>query len=229
MKAVVTNGNGTATVATVTGTTSSTFNTSPTAVGSQGLYFYTDNGGYTTTGFLPVTAPPPNVTSFSPGEVTEDVLSATITVNGTGFQSGMTASSNNGTVSSFAFVNSTKVTFKVTPLNSGSDVITLTNPDGQSDTVTLIVPNITSFTPNPPVHSTATTWTINGAGFESGATVTITENGSNLTVSNTTFVNSTKITFKATTTSTTSTVNFVLTVKNPDNSQDSRTQSMRPS
>jgi hypothetical protein len=200
----------------------------PTSVGTQGFYVYNTNGGFTSTKTLTVNAAP-TVTTFSPGEVTEDVLSGTITVNGTGFQVGMTASTANGTVSTFTRVSSTQVTFKVTPANFGSDVITLTNPDGGSDTVTLIVPNVTSFTPSPPVHSTLTTWTVNGSGFESGATITITENGTNLPVSSTTFVNSTKYTFKATTTSSSgSFLNFVVTVRNPDGSQDTLTQSMRP-
>lgn len=226
--AVVTNANGTASISSVTSSSSATMTSSPTTVGTQGFYVYNTNGGFTSTKSITVNAQP-TATSVTPAEVTEDVLSGTVTVNGTGFQVGMTAASNNGTVSLFTRVSSTQVTFKVTPLNFGSDVITLTNPDGGSVNVTLIVPNITSFTPNPPVHSTATTWTVNGSGFESGATVTITENGTNLPVSNTTFVNSTKITFKATTTASSgSFLNFVVTVKNPDNSQDSQTQSMKP-
>jgi hypothetical protein len=94
----------------------------------------------------------------------------------------------------------------------------------------LIVPDVTTFTPNPPAHSTVTTWTVNGSGFESGATVTFSENFSNLTVSNVTFVNSTKITFRATTSSSSgSNLWFNVAVNNPDGSSANAWQSMRPS
>jgi trimeric autotransporter adhesin len=229
MTAVVTNGNGTATITAVTSSSSATMSDSPSTTGTQGVYVYNPDGGYTSTGFFTINALP-TITSFSPAEVTQGVLSGTITVNGTGFQSGITGATTNGTVSSVTYSSSTKVTLKATPTNSGNDVITLTNPDGGSVSFTLVVPNITSFTPNPPTHSTATTWTVNGTGFESGATITIKENGTSLTVSNTTFVNSTKYTFKATTTSSSgSTLSFVVTLTNPDGSTDSLTQSMRPS
>src|SRR5581483_3347892 len=58
MTPVITNGNGTATTTTVTGTTGATLTDTPTTVGTQGLYLYTDNGGYTSTGTLTVSAAP---------------------------------------------------------------------------------------------------------------------------------------------------------------------------
>jgi hypothetical protein len=101
-------------------------------------------------------------------------------------------------------------------------IITLTNPDTGQVSVTLNVPTITNLVsnPNPPVHSSATQqWIVTGTGFESGATVSIKEGGTALTVSGTPTITSTQITFVAAPTSASgSNQTFVVTVTNLDGS-----------
>jgi prepilin-type N-terminal cleavage/methylation domain-containing protein len=229
MTAVLTNGNGTASVTSVSSSTLATLSVTATTVGSQTLYLYNDDGGVTTSFTITVTRSSPTVTGASTYSVPAGVAS-TVTVYGTGFQSGMTATTSNGTatITSVA-ANGQSLTLVVNPTSTNSDTLTLTNPDGGSVGGALGVSStVNSFTPNPPNHSTSTSWVVNGAGFATGASVTITESGTNLSTSSV-VITSTKVTFKATTTSSRSSSSFVVTVRNPDGTVASRTQTMTPS
>jgi prepilin-type N-terminal cleavage/methylation domain-containing protein len=196
---------------------------------SQTFYVYNPDGGFTSNASLTITTPM-SIASGAPAEITK-TTATTVTVTGANFASGISAVTvANGSVSSVTFTSSTSIKLNnLTSTGTSPVTVTLKNLDGSQASIVILVPNITSFTPNPPTHSTATNWVVNGANFESGATVTITEAGTSLAVSNTTFVNSTKITFTATTTATTtSNRSFVVTVSNPDGSVATRTQSMTP-
>jgi hypothetical protein len=127
------------------------------------------DGGVTTT--TAVVDPPLDITSAE-----NPVGAGSIaTITGTGFVNGLTVTSSKGGVSNVTFVNSTTV--NVTLSATGSNLLTLTNPDGGFDTATVTVnaaPNITSLTlaPAAPTHSGTVAVTVAGTGFQSGATFT---------------------------------------------------------
>lgn len=228
MTAVAVSG-GTVGSVTVSNSTAASFPATPARANTPlQVYLYNVNGGITSTGSI-ISDPLPTITSFTPAEVTKSTTSGTITVRGTGFQAGMTISASNGSVSSYSLnTSSQQFTFKLNPTAAGSDAITVVNPDGGSVTFVIVVPAVTSFSPTSIKHSTAYTWTVNGSGFESGATISFKEGSSTLSVSSTTFVDSTTMTFRATASSTTRASTFSITVTNPDGSIATYSQNIDP-
>jgi hypothetical protein len=168
----------------------------------------------------------PTVSSTSPSSRGQGASNQNITVTGTGFVSGATASfSGSGiTVNSTTFVSSTSLTANITisaSATTGAGNVTVTNPDagngscGGCFTVNA-GPTITTPTSSSPItvqHGQSTTFTIVGTGFVSGATVTI-SGGFNITAGPT-FVDSSHVslTVKA---NNGQAGTYNLTVTNPD-------------
>jgi len=98
----------------------------------------------------------------------------------------------------------------------------VTNPDGGTASLGLTVdaaPTITANSATSIVHNTVKTFTLTGTGFVSGATVTITENGTTMTsISATTWISSTSVSFtaKPNASPTSGSVTVVVTLTNPD-------------
>jgi hypothetical protein len=160
---------------------------------------------------------PPTVTLVSPA--TGDGAGGTsVTVTGTNFQPGATVQFNNSPSTSVVFVNSTTLTAITPPHGAGVVNVTVFNPDGQQGTLaggftyTLAAPGptVTSVSPSSGPTSGGTVVTVNGTGFQSGATVFFGGTAATLTV----FVNSTQLTA---TTLAEAAGTVSVTVRNPDN------------
>ncbi|HTR71275.1 MAG TPA: prepilin-type N-terminal cleavage/methylation domain-containing protein [Mycobacteriales bacterium] len=226
--------NGTAltpTSATLTGTTQLTFLATPLS-GVTGAETFTvtitnpDTGTITGSRVITVDAPP-TVSAIAP---TTALVSktTTFTVTGTGFQSGATytlseagTSIGSGTV---GYTSSTSVTVVGTTLSSTgskSFSVTVTNPDTGSGTGTQTItvnanPAITSISPASVLPSAATTFTLTGTGFQSGATYTISEAGTSIGSGTVGYTSSTSVTVAGTTLSGTGSKSFSVTLTNPD-------------
>jgi len=103
-------------------------------------------------------------------------------VNGTGFQSGFSATVSGYAVASVGlqFVSSTQVSINVTMASGNySAPVVITNPDGQHASGSFQVnaaapaPTISSITPSPLTTTAATQMTVNGTGFQSGFSATV--------------------------------------------------------
>lgn len=165
----------------------------------------------TGTGVFTVTAPvtPPTVTSTSPNNMTQGVGPTTVTITGTGFQSGATvAFSGTGiTLGAVTYVNATTLTVPVTVATNattGTRNVTVTNPDTGTGTGTGVftvnaapAPTVTSTSPASMSQGTGpTTVTITGTNFLSGATVAF--SGAGITLGAVTYVNATTLTVPVT-------------------------------
>jgi len=153
--------------------------------------------------------PAPAITSVSPSPVPGSTSPQSLTINGTGFVSGATATyqdPNGKTYSGHAttFVSASQIVD--TAFNdaneSGTWTVTVINPGNTgSNTYSFTVtsstpaPAITSVSPNPVPGSTSPqSLTINGSGFASGATATYQDpNGNTYTGHATTFVSASQI------------------------------------
>lgn len=149
-------------------------------------------------------APPPATpTSASPSSVAAGVSSTSVTITGTsssgsgffdpgsdpagpGFTNRLTASVSGGvTVNSVTFTNATTVTLNISTVGAsgGAKNVTITNPDGQQATGTLVFciggcyPTVTSVSPSSGWTGGGTAVTITGTNFIVGAT-TVTIGGS---------------------------------------------------
>jgi hypothetical protein len=179
---------------TETSTTTATANFADTGstAGSYTATLTDDNGGSgAVTGAVVVDAGP-TIGTIAPAAIYEGTGANTVTIPGTGFQTGATvsfANNGNGTplTATVTTVSATAIVLSVTPTNSatsapastGAYTATVTNPDGGTVTGgTLSVLNgIQEISPSAePGSSTATSYTvtITGAGFQYGATVTVT-------------------------------------------------------
>jgi prepilin-type N-terminal cleavage/methylation domain-containing protein len=223
----VTDANGTATIVSRSGTTGITVMLTG-AAGSHTLTLTNPDGGVTTR-VVTVDAPL-DITSVE----TPVGAGSVVTITGTGFASGLTASSSKGGVSGVTVVNSTTV--NITLSATGSNLITLTNSDGGSDSATVVVnaaPNITSLTlaPTAPTHNGTVAVTVAGTGFQSGATFTAQWTRTSTATTNPTptsvvFVSSTKETFNLVVPPTTSASGsgakwtLTVTINNPDGGTD---------
>ena len=148
----------------------------------------------------------PAVTSTSPSSRGQGAANQTITINGSGFLSGASASFGSGvTVNSTTFKSATQLTASITVASSGeagSRTVTITNPDGGvgSRAAAFTVnagPVVESVSPGSRGQGAAgQTITIKGTGFASGAVTTF--SGSGVTVASTTFISSTEITASVT-------------------------------
>jgi hypothetical protein len=179
--------------------------------GSYTLAVTNPDGGRATVP-LTVTAAP-NITSVNPTSVSGGVQT-TLTLAGTGFQTGASITASAGSVSNVTVTPSTSASLQLTaPTSGGTVTITLTNPDGGSGTINVAVvsaPNILSVTPNTVIAGSSQTITLSGTDFISGATLT-TSAGS---VSGFSVTNSTTATATFTAPATAQTVTLTLT--NPD-------------
>lgn len=137
--------------------------------------------------------PPPTLTSLSPPTAYVNSPGFTLTVNGSGFESGAVVYWSN-TALPTTFVSSAQLTAQVPASDltgTGSDWVSVTNPDGGFSgilyfDVVALNPYLNSASPNTAVAGTApTTIILNGGSFMDGATVRW--NGKPLT---TTWVNS---------------------------------------
>ena len=133
-------------------------------------------------------APPPTITSIAP--TSGSTLGGTsVTVNGTGFQAGATVSLG-GTALTVGTVTPTSITGTTGAHAAGQVSVVVTNTDGQSGTCTTCytyappAPAVTSLSPSSGRASGGTAVTINGTGFQTGATASF--GGSALTVTNVT-------------------------------------------
>jgi prepilin-type N-terminal cleavage/methylation domain-containing protein len=173
---------GTFTLGTVTPTSITLNNLSSTTTGPDVLTVTNPDGGVAT--FSVTVNPLPTVTSVTGNPVISGVPE-TLTVNGTGFQTGMTVTGASG---AWTVTNVTATSFKLTNFTAttlGADAMTVHNPDGGTANFTVNVdakPTITAVAISPALkHSTASTYTLTGTGFAAGATVTILEGGTTTT------------------------------------------------
>ena len=125
----------------------------------------------------------PSIGSLSPNPMTASASAQTLTVNGSNFQSGASVTVGTSVFSGAAvtFISAGQLNVSLTENASGAFGVTVTNPGGSaSSSVTLTVnpapvtPSIGSLSPNPMTASASTqTLTVNGSGFQPGATVTV--------------------------------------------------------
>ena len=124
------------------------------------------------------TSPAPTVTGISPASGTT-AGGTTVTITGTGFQSGATVKFGSASATNVVVGGSTSLT-ATTPANAASTVnVVVTNTDTQSGTLaaaytyTNSAPTVTGISPNSGTTAGGTSVTITGTGFLSGASVTI--------------------------------------------------------
>jgi hypothetical protein len=153
----------------------------------------------------------PAISSITPNPVPWEQLT-TLTVSGSNFQSGFTASVTVGSMNiplsaaSLIFVSSTEVQVPVYMGGATSYTATLniTNPGGLSASQGFQVsssageslqPAISSITPNPVPWEQLTTLTVNGSNFQNGFTASVSVGGTNfpLSAASLTFVSSTEV------------------------------------
>ncbi len=171
----------------------------------------------------------PAVTSVSPSSRPQGAAGQPVTIKGSGFVNGATASFGAGiTVNSTTFKSSTELTASITieaEASTGARPVTVTNPDfgvgslANAFTVNA-APNVESTSPSSRVQgSSGQTIAIKGTGFASGATVSF---GSGVTLeSATTFVSSTELKAKVSISSFASVGARTVTVTNADGGTDS--------
>jgi hypothetical protein len=164
--------------------------------------------GNLTNGFSYVV--PPTVSSVSPNS--GSTLGGTaVTIAGTNFAAGATVTFGSAAATNVGVVNSTTIT-ATTPAGSvGAVTVMVTNPGSQSGSLTngytyVVVPTVTSVSPNSGSTAGGTEVTITGTNFAAGATATF----GGAAATNVVVVNSTTIT--ATTRAGTGTVTVTVTV-----------------
>jgi prepilin-type N-terminal cleavage/methylation domain-containing protein len=213
----VTAARGTFTLGTVTPTSITLNNFTASTTGPDLLTITNPDSGVAT---ATVTVNPPPTISSVTGNPFPSNTATNLTINGTGFQSGLTVTAARGTWT-VGTITGTTIALNNFKATVGTDVITVTNPDGGSVSYTLTAspPTITAITPATAKHSTATTYTLTGTSFVTGATVAITENGVTMTaISTGTAASTTSMTFSAkpTATPTSGNVTVIVTITNPD-------------
>ena len=182
-----------------------------------------DGGSATGAGAFTIN-PVPTVTAASPNTADIGATGYNLTITGTSFESGATASFGTGvTVNSTTFVSSTQLTVNIsipTGATTGAKTLTVTNPDGtkatKSSALTVrAAPTVTTTSPtSADVGATAYKVTVTGTNFESGAAVSF---GPGITVNSTTFSSTTSLSATITIPATTTPGPFAVTVNNPDN------------
>ena len=213
---------------TLNSATSLTVNISITGgapTGTRVITVTNGDGSIATSGSIFTVNAAPTVTAVSPTSRGQGATSQNLTVSGTGFESGATATfSNTGiTVNSTTYVSATSLTVNVTIAGNatvGSGTITVMNPDDGSATSGSIftvntAPSPVSVSPSSLNQGAISqTLTLTGTGFVSGATTTF--SGTGITVNSTTFVNSTTLTVNVTITGGATVGSSTITVTNPD-------------
>jgi hypothetical protein len=185
-----------------------------------------DGDRATGTGVFTVNAGP-TVTSSSPSSRGQGATSQSVTITGTGFVSGASASfSGTGiTVNSTTFVSATSLTANITIASgatTGTRNVTVTNPDGGVGTGTNVFtvnagPTVTSTSPSSGDRgATSFSVTITGTNFVSGTGLAASFSGTGITVSSTTFVSATQLTANIAIAAGATTGARNVTVTNPD-------------
>jgi IPT/TIG domain/Quinohemoprotein amine dehydrogenase, alpha subunit domain III len=169
----------------------------------------------------------PNVESISPSSRAQGTTGQTVTIKGTGFASGASASFSGSsiTVESTTFVSSTELTAKVSIssfASTGARTVTVTNLDGGSDSLAGAFtvdarPNIESTNPSSGDRGGTETVAIKGTGFASGASSSF---GSGIAVNSTTFKSSTELIASVTIEAGASLGSRTVTETNPDGGSD---------
>lgn len=193
-----------------------------TTAGSYVLTVTNPDGG-TATYSLTITAPAPapTISSVTPNSVVQSTTQS-ITITGTGFQTGVTASlpTAAGTLTGVVRVSATSITATwAAGATTGPHTLTVRNPDAREATSSLTVtapalsnPLISSVTPPSGAGATTRTITITGSDLRAGLGLTLSSGGG--TLANVTWVNSTTVTASLTTASTYG--SYVLTLTNSD-------------
>ena len=166
----------------------------------------TNSNGQSTNSFnLTVTAPvtAPAIGSLSPNPMTASNSVQSLTINGSGFLTGLKLIVGATTISSaqLASVTATQIQVNViTGLTPATYPVQVVNSNGgASNTVNLqviapVVPTITSLTPNPLAGQTAAqTLTVNGTNFQSGTGLKVTVGSTSYTGSQVTFVSASQL------------------------------------
>jgi hypothetical protein len=169
----------------------------------------------------------PNVESVSPASRAQGASGQTITIKGTGFAGGASASfsGSNITVESTTVVSSTELTAKISIssfASPGTRVVTVTNTDGGVGSLAAAFtvnagPSVMSITPSSGDRGGSESVAIKGSGFASGATSSF---GSGITVNSTTFKSSTELIASITIESGASTGARTVIETNPDGGSD---------
>ncbi|MFM8311787.1 MAG: beta strand repeat-containing protein, partial [Ilumatobacteraceae bacterium] len=151
-----------------------------------------DGGTHEAAGLLTITAKPV-ATSLTPSTVGQGATAQSLTVAGTGFQSGMTAAvSGTGVTATVSSITATSATLTVAATADalpGLRSLTLTNPDGGAHEATGLLtvtakPVATSLSPSTVGQgATAQLLTVAGTGFQSGMTASFSGLGVTATVS----------------------------------------------
>lgn len=162
-------------------TASSITATTPAGTPGPALVVVTNTDGQSATlsGAFSYQEWPPTVASVVANSGTS-LGGTTVTINGTNFVAGATASFGGTTATSTTFVGPTQLT-AVTPAHAaGAVAVAVQNPDTQSSTlggaytyVAAPPPTITSVSPSSGTTGGGTSVTLTGTGFASGATVTL--------------------------------------------------------
>lgn len=196
-----------------------TLTTDPT-VGSHSFIVTNPDGGVTAAKSFSVTVNAINVISETPDPTTLNSTKVFV-VAGTGFLNGAVATVTGATVSSTVVNSSTQITVTLSAFPIGGvHTVTITNPDGGSDSDTFTVtPHIASISPTSIAHGTTKTGiTLTGTGFVTAGSTTakVTVNG----VAATTVVigSTTSVTFTYTMTSTKGTFTYPVVVTSKDGS-----------
>jgi hypothetical protein len=122
--------------------------------------------------------PAPTVASISPNSGTTSG-GTSITITGTGFQSGATVSMGGSAASGVNVTSSTSITATTPSHAAGAVSVVVTNTDSQTGkltngyTYTNPAPNVSSIAPNSGPATGGTPVTVTGTGFLSGATVSL--------------------------------------------------------
>jgi sulfopyruvate decarboxylase TPP-binding subunit len=194
---------GTAVVVSSSSSMTATFDLANAAPGTWSIVVTNPDGGEGSCDCFTIAASAPTVTSATPSARGQGTTGEDITVAGTNFAMGATASfSGTGiTVNSTTWVSPTELTVNIdvaAGATPGARNVTVTNTDTQSGTCTgcftvQAAPTITSTNPSTRGQgATNQNITVNGTGFLSTATATF--NGTGITTNSTTFVSATQLT-----------------------------------
>ena len=176
--ATVTFGGAAATSVVVVSATQITANTPSHAQGSVNVVVTNPDGqSATLAGGFTFGAPAPNLTTVSP--TTGLTTGGTpVTLTGQNFASGATVTFGGAAATSVVVVSATQITANTPSHAQGSVNVVVTNPDGQSATLTggftfgAPAPNLTTVSPRTGLTTGGTPVTLTGQNFASGATVT---------------------------------------------------------
>jgi YVTN family beta-propeller protein len=222
--------NSTNLIVTVVATTTASLNTT-------GLIVQNPGGASTTnTSLFTITGPPtPSLTKTVPNSMGTGTNVA-MNVFGAGLQNGatltLTPSNAGATLSSVQVVNYTNVTLMLSlsaAANSGTFGFRLNNPSGQSTTntslftITGTAPTLTQAVPAAINAGSVTAMTVFGAGFQSGASLTVRPANAGIALSGITTVNSTNLSLTMTVAGTANTGTFGFIVQNPDGKSGTNT------